>query len=248
MMLRRNRPQSLNLRTPVGGIYGNYPNYYLPRRSSSRNRPRYCWHCTASAYPVVTSPALQGHIMASPAFYPVPYMIPMIYAPTPAPVSAPLLAPPMVYEEPPPLPEIPYPNYETDETETGELDELRTNTEETLSIMQRNTLRRSEHNLIRDFEETKWMSVDDNMKDVQDWTLKRNHWFQRSVELPSGVITGLRCEKLPPDEKSTLRSNNLQRLKIVGIVRQWSPSQRAMIEEEFSEVGSKYPSSLNCDK
>lgn len=228
----RARPRSLNPRTPAEGLYGNTPHYSKSRRSPSRTR--HYRQCTY--YPVVTSPIAPGPYMNSAAFYHVPYMIPMMYAPTPTPLSAPLPPTRFIFDEPLPLPEVPYPNYETDTTDSGELDELRTNTEETLSTMRRNYLRRSEYNLVRDFEETKWLSINDNMKDVQDWTLKRNHWFQRSMELPAGIITRLKCEQLPMEGSSTSRQYNLQRLRIIGRVRQWSPTQKAITEEEFSEV------------
>ncbi|KAM3172024.1 hypothetical protein ACTXT7_015395 [Hymenolepis weldensis] len=230
--MSRTRPRSLNLRTPAGGIYGNTSNFFSNRRSPSRTTRRYCQQC--AYYPMVTSSIVPGPYVNSPAFYPVSYLVPMMYAPTPAPPPPSLSPPRFIFEEPLPLPEIPYPNYETDTTDSGELDDLRT--EETLSTFQRNYLRKSETNLIRDFEETKWMSINDNMKDVQEWTLKRNHWFQRSVELPAGVITRLRCEQLPMESGSTLRKHNLQRLKIAGRVRQWSPTQKAITEEEFSEI------------
>lgn len=228
----RSRPRSLNPRTPAEGIYGNIPHHSKRRRSPSRTRHyRQC-----NYYPVVSNPIAPGPCINNAAFYPLPYMIPMMYAPTPTPLSAPLPPTRFIYDESLPLPEIPYPNYETDTTDSGELDELRTNTEETLSTMQRNYLRRSEYNLVRDFEETKWLSINDKMKDVQEWTLKRNHWFQRSVELPAGVITRLKCEQLPMEGSSTLRRYNLLRLRIIGRVRQWSPTQKAITEEEFSEI------------
>lgn len=234
--MSRTRPRSLNLRTPAGGIYGNTPNFFSNRRSPSRTARRYCQQC--AYYPIVTSSVVPGPYVNTPAFYPVSYLVPMMYAPPSAPPPPSLSPPRFIFEEPLPLPEIPYPNYETDTTDSGELDDLRTNTEETVSTLQRSYLRKSENNLIRDFEETKWMSINDNMKDVQEWTLKRNHWFQRSVELPAGIITRLRCEQLPIESGSTLRKHNLQRLRIAGRVRQWSPTQKAITEEEFSEVST----------
>ncbi|KAL5107838.1 hypothetical protein TcWFU_006147 [Taenia crassiceps] len=178
--------------------------------------------------------------LPSPAFFPVQCMIPMMCTPAPAPVTAPLSIPPVFYNEPLQLPEPPYPLTEPDETDSGEMEDMRTTTEETFSTLQRNTSRRNDFittNLTRDFEETNWISIDDNSRNVHDWTIKRNQWFQRSVELPSGVITKLRCEKLTQDATnySTLRKNNMQRLRITGRVKQWSPTMRAITEEDFSE-------------
>nr|CDS32212.1 expressed conserved protein [Hymenolepis microstoma] len=228
----RTRSRSINPRTPAEGIYGNTPYYYNSRRSPSR--PRHYRQYTY--YPVVTSPITPGPYMNNAPFYPVHYMIPMMYTPTPTPLSAPLPPTQFIYDEPLLLPEVPYPNYETDTTDSEELDDLQTNTEEAPSAMQRNYLRKSEYNLVRDFEETKWLSINDNMKDVQDWTLKRDHCFQRSVELPVGIITRLKCEQLPVEGGSTLRKYNLQRLRIIGRVRQWSPTQKAVTEKDFSEI------------
>lgn len=232
----RSRPRSLNLRIPVEDTYGNDMNYsYIPRASS---RSRLCSNCAKGYYPVASSTFLP-----SPAFFPVQYMVPMVYAPAPAPVAAPLPIPPVYYNEPLQLPEPPYPINEPDETDSGEMEDMRTTTEETFSTLQRSTLRRNDvaaTNLIRDFEETNWISIDDSSKNVKDWTIKRDQWFQRSVELPPGVITNLRCEKLPPDSASysTLRKNSMQRLRITGRVRQWSPTLRAITEEDFSEVST----------
>lgn len=236
--MSRTRPRSLNIRTPVGGIYGSSFDYSPTRRSPSRPRRRYCRNC--ACYPVVASPVVARSYQP---VYPVSYVnyqpayhIPLMYTPSPVHITTPLATSRFVYEEPLRLPEVPYPNYETDTLDSVDFDELRTNTEETISTMQRNMFRKSESNLIRDFEETKWMSLDNHMKDVSEWTLKRNQWFQRSVELPHGIITRLKCERLPMDETQSLKRYNMQRLKISGRVRQWSQTQKAIVEEDFSEV------------
>ena len=247
----RTRPRSLNLRTPIGGIYGNNLPPSPPRRSPSR--PRYCRRCSAyytmAPSPIVTSPIVHSPVMSRPAIYPVPYMFPMVYAATPAPMATPLAASPVIYRERVYMPEPPYPE-DTDETETEDIEEMRTTTEENFSTLQRNTLQRSTlqrstfipTNLIRDFEETNWISIDDKPRDVQDLTIKRNHWFQRSVELPPGIITKLTCEKLPPETtgNSTMERFVVQRLRITGRVRKWSPIQKAYVEEGFNEVSFRY--------
>ena len=240
----RARPHSLHLRTPAGGIYGNDWSHSPPRRS--RSKPRYCRQCAASFYPMVPSPIVASPVMSRPAFYTVPCMIPMMYAPSPTHVAAPMQLSPVVYKEGVFLPEPPYPVYDTDETESEDLDDMRTTTEENFSTLQRNTLQRSTlqrntfvpSNLIRDFEETKWISIDDTARDVQDMTIKKNHWFQRSIELPPGIITKLRCEKLAPETTgdSTTGRNIIQKLRVTGMVKKWSPIQKTYVEEEFSEV------------
>lgn len=230
----RARPRSLNLRIPVEDAYANAMDYSRTPRASSRSR--LCNNCAKGYYPVMPST-----VLPSPAFFPVQCMIPMVCAPAPPPVAAPLSIPPVFYNEPLQLPEPPYPLSESDETDSGEIEDMRTTTEEAFSTLQRNISRRNDFaatNLIRDFEETNWISINDNSRNVQDWTIKRNQWFQRSVELPPGVITKLRCEKLAPDTSiySNLRKNSMQRLRITGRVRQWSPTMRAITEEDFIEV------------
>ncbi|VDK40564.1 unnamed protein product [Taenia asiatica] len=229
----RARPRSLNLRIPVEDAYANAMDYSRTPRASSRSR--LCNNCAKGYYPVMPST-----VLPSPAFFPVQCMIPMVCAPAPPPVAAPLSIPPVFYNEPLQLPEPPYPLSESDETDSGEIEDMRTTTEEAFSTLQRNISRRNDFaatNLIRDFEETNWISINDNSRNVQDWTIKRNQWFQRSVELPPGVITKLRCEKLAPDTSiySNLRKNSMQRLRITGRVRQWSPTMRAITEEDFIE-------------
>ncbi|CDS39441.1 expressed conserved protein [Echinococcus multilocularis] len=231
--MSRARPRSLNLRTPLEDAYGNSMRCTRIPRASSRSR--LCSSCANGLY--TTTPS---KLLPSPAFLPVQYMIPMVYAPAAAPIAAPLPIPPVVYKEPFQHSDTPYPIDESDETDCGEMEDMRTTTEETFSTLQRNTLRRNDYmatNLIRDFEETNWIPIDDNSRDVQDWTIRRNQWFQRSVELPTGVITKLHCEKLPPETSSysTLRKSNMQRLRITGRVRHWSPTLRAITEEDFSE-------------
>ncbi|VDD76622.1 unnamed protein product [Mesocestoides corti] len=229
----RARPRSLNIRTPIGDVYGSPLRSVAPHYSSRHGSPprlRLCRQCSGGYFPVMPSATL----------YSVPYVVPMMYAPAPAPIAT-HLPPPIVYEDLIPVsPEPPYPLYETDETDIGEVDDLRTSTEETFSTMQRSTLRRmntTPSNLIRDFEETKWLSIDDKLNSIQDCTIRRNSWFQRSVELPSGVITRLSCDKLEaePSENSTMRRTNVQKLRIYGKVRRWSPTLRAIAEQDFNE-------------
>ncbi len=237
----RMRPRSLNLRTPIGDQYSGPPtrsSRYSPTRTPNV-RLRYCRQCVNGYYPVTPSPA----------YYPMPYMFPMMYAATPAPMApmAPMptpMAPPMMYEDPVPLPpEPPYPLYETSETsESDEMDETRTTTEEYLSTLQRSTMRRqagTPSNFIRDFEETNWIPLNgEDSKEVHDFTIRRANWFQRSVELPNGIITKLSCKKMPAETSGsgTMRRYMIQKLLVSGFVRQYSTTQRAITEERFSEV------------
>lgn len=253
--MHRTRPHSLSLRTPVDGTgYGGPPTGRSSRLSPGRNmagRSRYCRQCTSGYIPVNPSPGYMH----------VPYVLPMMYAATPAPMSAmssmPAINPmmhmahthphpaPVYVNDHVPLPLPPYPLYEKYESsESDNMDETRTTTA-MLSTLHRSTTRgglsRSNlaSNMIRDFEETKWIPLGDQSKEVQDWTLKRANWFQRSVELPNGVISKLHCVQMSPetDVYGTIKRSAVQRLKVTGLVRHRLANERASAEDSFSEVG-----------
>ncbi|VDN11290.1 unnamed protein product [Dibothriocephalus latus] len=96
-------------------------------------------------------------------------------------------------------------------------------------------------NTVSDFEETQWMPLDESsVFQNHELMFRRDSSFQKSVELPNGIIVSLNVDK-PQDTmlkngQETQSPGQTLRLHIYGRVRQWRKLEKIPEEIPFEEV------------